>query len=68
MAKKDHPCATWCAGQLDGIVDNLKVRGKLPEDFKVTFRSLRGLVYVPKDSYVFECRHGRDYLAVTADS
>jgi hypothetical protein len=67
VAKKEHPCAAWCAGTLDGIVANLKLCGELPEDFDVTFKSLRGLMYVPGGSYILKCRHGRDYLAVVVD-
>lgn len=63
MAKrKRHPCSTWCEGQLKGIVENLKLRGEITEEFKVEFVPMRGLTWVPGGSHILKCQHGREWM------
>lgn len=60
--KKNHPCAGWCEQQLHGIVENLRLRGEVSEDFHVEFVAMIGLQWVPPNSYTLECQHGRKWM------
>lgn len=69
--KKDSTrdrCARFCGGKLDGIVENLKLRGELPEDKTFRFKQLRGLVYIPAGAYEIVCPlHHNTFLVVGED-
>lgn len=60
--RKSHPCATWCEGQLRGIVENLKLTGRISPDLQVQFIALRGLKWIPKDTYTLTCQHNRQWM------
>lgn len=62
--RAQHPCAAWCEGRLKGIVENLKLTGKVGEDFEVDFHPLIGLSYIPGEVPVMTCQHGRSWAAV----
>lgn len=61
--RKGHPCSAWCEEQLKSIVENLRLRGEVDDDFQIEFIALRGwLVFVPKGTYTLKCRHGREWM------
>lgn len=60
--KKNHPCARWCEQQLYGIVENLRLRGEVGEDFHVEFVPMIGIKLVPGDTYLLKCTHGREWM------
>lgn len=56
-------CQDYCAGRLRGIVENLKLRGEVGEDFHVEIRPVPpGLSWIPRNSYIAKCEHGRQFL------
>lgn len=60
--KKNHPCAQWCEGQLHGIVENLKLRREIDQDFQVEFVALIGFKLIPPGTYCLKCVHGREWM------
>lgn len=58
---KQHPCWTWCEGQLRGIIENQKRIGELREDYEVEIWSLRRLSFLRPSTTVLTCRHGCAY-------
>lgn len=63
MAQRlQHPCASWCAARLYGIVETQKLLGNLPENFKVEVTSVSGAVYPPAGAIVLTCLHDRKYV------
>lgn len=61
--KRQDRCARFCGEQIKGFVENLKLRGEVPEDFEVTVRPVRGLTYVPGGSYQMKCPlHGNIFI------
>lgn len=61
---KQHPCWNWCAGRIEGIVENLRLRGEIDADFDVEIRSARGLTWVPAGALQMTCQHRRTYVVV----
>lgn len=59
--RKPHPCAGWCQGQLRGIVENLRLREEVGEDFEVEVWSVRGIRIIPPHTTILTCEHGRAY-------
>jgi len=55
-------CTNYCTGTLQGIVDNLKLRGKISEEFELSVEPMRNLMWVPGGSYTMTCPHGRKFL------
>lgn len=63
MAKrKRHSCTRYCEGRLHGIVDNLRLRGEISQDSKFEFTALRGLTFIPPNTPVLKCEHGREWM------
>jgi hypothetical protein len=60
--RKRHSCTQYCEGRLHGIVDNMKLLGEIPEDSKFEFTLLRGLMFIPGNSYILKCEHGREWM------
>jgi hypothetical protein len=60
--RKWNPCTRYCEGRLHEIVENLKIRGEIAEDSKFEFITVRGLTFVPKDTYILKCEHGREWM------
>jgi hypothetical protein len=61
---KRHPCWNWCAGQIQGIVENQQRLGEISESFTVEIRCARGLTWVPAGAVTMTCRHNRDYIVI----
>lgn len=62
--RKRHPCSKWCEQRLHGIVDNLRLRGEIEQDFQVDFEPIRIGAYIPKDVFTLKCQHGRMWKIV----
>lgn len=56
-------CAEFCGGKIQGIVDNLKLRGRISPDFEAEIKPLNSFALIPPDSYVLSCPlHHRKFL------
>jgi hypothetical protein len=40
----------------------------VPEDFEMEIKTLDGLSFIPANTYVAECEHGREFLMVPTEA
>lgn len=59
-----HSCVEYCAGRLRGMAENLKLRGEIPDDFRVQVRPVRLIARVPAGAFVAKCEHGRKFVVI----
>lgn len=62
MRKRRPGCTSYCAGRLYGIAGNLKLRNKLPEDFEIEVVPIKGIMWIPGDTWTAKCEHGREFI------
>ncbi len=62
LFRKQRPCAEFCAGTIQGIVDNQKLLGHVSDAFSVSIKVMNGISLVPPHSYVMTCEHGQSFL------
>jgi hypothetical protein len=66
---RSHPlCPDHCVAKLEGICENARRTGLVPEDFEMEIKTLDGLSFIPANTYVAECEHGREFLMVPTEA
>lgn len=57
-------CERYCGGQIQGIVERLKLNGTISEGFEAEIKPLKApLNFIPGDSFVLSCPlHKRRFL------